>query len=203
MKTLIQLFIISLFFNQAQATLIQADYSFDGTNLSLESGEEIRNTNFNVGDIITLTFSANGNNSYWDFSDINDRSFEGFDLVFSEYANRQMDGHFYFYYDGALVDSSYYYVWNDSYLGGPEVIDVKTLGFVDTFKIKYKFFSSTAASDFITTSSSDRSIWNTLGGGNDRVTFVNDQAISVSEPSSLALVFLSFIGLFFVKRKIK
>ncbi|MFD2165112.1 hypothetical protein ACFSJY_02450 [Thalassotalea euphylliae] len=203
MKTLIQLFILSLAINNAHAGLIEANYSFDGTNLTLESGEDIRNTNFNVGDTLTLSFSAGHEGSYWDFSGINDRSYEGFDLVFDEYANRQIDGHFYYYYDDALVRSSYYYVWDDGFRGGPYSTNVIPVDFVDMFKIEYTFFSSTAASDFITTSSNVWSIWDTFGVSNFSVPYVNNQTVDVEEPGTLALFALSVLGFagFNAKRK--
>lgn len=195
MNTLIQLFILSLVFNTAHAGLIEANYSFDGTNLTLESGEEIRDTEFTLGDTITLTFSASNDDSYWDFSDIDDRGFEGFDLFFTESASRQTDGHFYFYNDGTLVKSSWYYIWDEGYNAGPYSMSVNDLGIVDTFKIEYRMYDSTATSDIITTSSSNWSIWNTFGGGNDRVPFVNGQAVSVPEPTTLAMLALSIFAL--------
>ena len=55
MKSLIQAFVLSLFFSTANATLIEANYTFNGTEFTLESGQDVFNMDYQEGDTLRLT----------------------------------------------------------------------------------------------------------------------------------------------------
>ena len=205
MKTLLKLFVFSMMVNTAHAAIIEANYTFDGTNLALASGTDVFNGDFKVGDTLKLSFSAVGDVAYWDFSGSNSLSFSGFDLGFSEKGLRAIDGYYRFYYDDQLVNQSYYYTVIDDYRNGPYSLSVRNIDFVDKFSVDYQLFSSTAINDIIApidTYSDDWNIFNTFRGIRNAVPFVSDQTTVVTEPSSLVLViFCLFFILYNSKNK--
>lgn len=196
MKSLIQVFVLSLFFSSAQATLIEANYAFDGTEFTLENGQDVFNMNYQEGDTLRLTISASGEGSYWDFSGHSTRSFDGFDLAFSESNYRGIDGMYRFYFEDSLLNESYFYTTLDDNRGGPYSLSVRNIDFVDKFSIDYRLLDSSATSNQlapIDAISANWSIWNTFGGFNNRVSFINGQSVSVSEPPTLAILCAIFL----------
>ena len=103
-----------------------------------------------------------------------------------------------FYFEDSLINESYFYTTLDDYRGGPYSLSVRNVDFVDKFSIDYRLLDSSATSNQlapIDAFSANWSIWNTFGGFNGRVPFINGQSTSVPEPTSLALLILSLLGL--------
>lgn len=197
MRKLIKVILLSFICSTTKAAIIEANYSFDGTNFTLENGVDVFNINYQVGDKLRLTLTAAEEGSYWDFSNHKTRSFDGFDLGFTESSYRAIDGMYYFYFDNALINKSYFYTTLDDYRGGPYSLSVRNIDYVSAFSIDYNFLNSSATTNQLApldTISADWSIWNTFGSVNNRVPYVQDNAISVPEPSSWTLLLASLFG---------
>lgn len=197
MKVFFALVIATLVSTKAYAGLIEASFTFDGSKLTQQSGIDIFANEFNVGDTLTLTFSAAEPGSYWDFNGIN-RSF-GFDLGFTESAYREVDGDYNFTYEGTSIKlARYYYITSCCENAGPYSVSFDGTKLFDSLTISYRMFISDAATNMLSSIDDDASysIWNTLSNSS---TFVNPNAIDVPEPSGLFLAMLSVVGL--VSRK--
>ncbi|MAG76389.1 MAG: hypothetical protein CL811_06465 [Colwelliaceae bacterium] len=206
MKKIIQILFLVVFTTNASAGLIEADFSFDGTNLTQETGENIFNIDFKIGDTLRLTFTAQGEGSYWDFSNEKTRSFDAFDLGFVDEGYRGIDGYYYFYFEDALLTKSYYYITETGNRGGPYSLSVRNINFVDEFSIDYRFLDADADTNYLApfeTFSANWSIWDTFGSADGRVPFLNGQATAVSEPTTFAFVLLSMFGLIAFKARRK
>lgn len=206
MKTLLQVLFLLFVTANAQASLIKADFSFDGTNLTQESGEDIFNIDFDIGDTLRLTFTAQGEGSYWDFSNKTTQSFDAFDLGFVDEGYRGIDGYYYFYFEDTLLTKSYYYITETGNRGGPYSLSVRNIDFVDEFSIDYRILDADADTNYLApfeTFSANWSIWDTFGSADGRVPFVNGQATAVSEPTTFAFVLLSMFGLIAFKARRK
>ena len=202
MKTLLQILCLLLIASPVKANLIEAEFSFDGTNLTLENGEDIFSIDFNLYDTLRLTFTAQGEGSYWDFSSKTTYSFDAFDLGFVDEGYRGIDGYYYFYFEDTLLTKSYYYITETGNRGGPYSLSVKDIDFVDEFSIDYRFLDSDADSNYLAsfeTFSATWSIWDTFGSADGRVPFVNGQATTVSEPTPFIFVLLSMLGLLYAR----
>jgi hypothetical protein len=204
MKTTVIFFALCLFISSAHSAIIQANYTFDGSNFILESGDDIFTVDYQVGDTLQLTISALGEDAYWDFSEQEALSFRGFDLGFTESGYRGIDGMYRFFYDDELLVNSYFYTTLDDYHNGPYALSVRDIDFVDQFSIDYRFLSSWDGANVLAsfdTYSDIWSIWNTFGVANSRVPFVNSQSTPVSEPASLLLILLSLLTMIGLKRR--
>jgi len=204
MKILVIFFTLSLFVSSAHSGIIQANYTFDGTNFILESGDDIFSVDYRVGDTLKLTISALGEDSYWDFSEQKTQSFNGFDLGFTESGYRGIDGMYRFFYDDELLINSYFYTTLDDYRNGPYSLSVRDIDFVDQFSIDYRFLSSWDGANMLApfdAYSDNWSIWNTFGVANSRVPFVNGQSTQVPEPAPFILFLLSVLTMIGFKLK--
>jgi hypothetical protein len=198
MKVFFALVIATLVSTKAYAGLIEASFTFDGSKLTQQSGIDIFANEFNVGDTLTLTFSAAEPGSYWDFSGIN-RSY-GFDLGFTESAYREVDGDYNFTYEGTSIKlARYYYITSCCDHAGPDSISFDGTKLFDSLTISYRMFISDAATNMLSgiDDSASYSIWNTLSNSS---TFVNPNATEVSEPHNLLLLMLSALGLVAFRR---
>lgn len=206
MKLFIRIILLAFLHNTAHAAIIEANYSFDGNNFTLENGVDVFNIDYQIGDTLRLTLSAAEEGSYWDFSKHKTHSFDGFDLGFTESAYRGIDGMYYFYFDNTLINQSYFYTTLDDYRGGPYSLSVRSINQVSAFSINYRLLDSSATTNQLAALgnvSADWSIWNTFGSVNDRVAYIKNNTISVPEPSSFALFLLSILTIvsFNVKSK--
>lgn len=203
MKALIIFFTLALFVSSAHSAIIQADYTFDGTNFTLTSGDDIFGVDYREGDTLKLTISALGDDAYWDFSNQTTRSFSGFDLGFMESGYRGIDGMYRFFYNDEMLVNSYFYTTLDDYRGGPYSLSVRNIDFVDQFSIDYRFLSSWDGANVLApfgTYSDNWFIWNTFSVANSRVPFVNGQSTQVSEPVPFVLALLSLLTMMGFKR---
>lgn len=198
--------LITVLSAQAQAALIEAEFSFDGTTLTQKSGDNIWGADLEIDaesydfHVLKLTFSAS-EGSYWDFSAINNYR-GGFGFLMTEAASRGTDGPYEFLYNGETVYSVNYY-YNSEYSDkiGPYSIDMKTVDLFDTFIITYHIRNSIADTNILADLESNlasNTIWSTLTNSSNFVAPSTD----VTEPNTIAIAFLALAGLI-IRRKFK
>jgi hypothetical protein len=191
MRAFITIIVLSLVCTAGRTAIIEANYSFDGTNFNLENGVDVFNIDYQIGDTLKLTLTAADDGSYWDFSKHKTQSFYGFDLGFTESSYRAIDGMYYFYFDNTLINKSYFYTTLDDYRGGPYALSVLNIDYVSAFSIEYRFLDSSAITNQLAafnTFDANWSIWNTFGSVNNRVPYIQNNVTSVPEPSSWVLL---------------
>ena len=204
MITFIRAILLSFVCTATQATIIEANYSFDGTDFNLESGVDVFDIDYQVGDTLRLTLTAAEEGEYWDFSKHSTRSFDGFDLGFTESGYRAIDGMYYFYFDNQLINKSYFYTTLDDYRGGPYSLSVRSIDYISAFSIDYRILDSAATTNKLAAFNAvnaDWSIWNTFGSVNNRIPYIQNNATSVPEPSSWILLLVSLFGITRVRYK--
>ena len=196
------LMILALSFcSLANAAIIDIEYSFDGTNMSLTSGPDLFTQNIAVGDVLTLTYTAEGENSYWDFSNV-ERVFGGnLGFLADSSAIRTSKGSYEASLDGeSIFGGAYISGPQDEFHLGPNFINYSFVDTLDSFTISYEMLSTTNVLNNIGSFNgevNDFQVWDLFGlqvHGASFV-FVEEQSSDIPEPSTLAIFALGMIGL--------
>lgn len=193
MKALLGFIVLTLLTVKSHATIIEAEFNFDGARFVQESGDDIFVLDFAVGDTLKLTFSVAELGAYWNLGNI--RTSYGFDLGFTESAYRGVDGSYNFSYEGTTVLSTgYYYITSCCEHAGPEAVWFRGEKWFDSLTIDYRLIDSNAAINSLTgiDDNAGYSIWNTLSSSEN---FVNPNAVNVSAPSTVIIIVVGILGL--------
>jgi hypothetical protein len=190
----------------SHAVVLNFDYQFDGTSLSLANGtSELLGTSLNVGDTVNLSYSAVGSASYWDFSPIGS-SFStnlGFEYP-SSCGTRSSSGAYSAKLNGATLASSSYSVGSQSCIHlGPNYIDFSSVTMLDEFSISYTMNSSSAIHNVIGDygSSASWQVWDLFDGSLTQFNYQPDAPLNVTEPATFALLVIGVLGLGFARHR--
>jgi hypothetical protein len=185
----------------ANAVLIDIEYSFDGTDMTIISGPDLFSQSIAVGDVLTLTYTAEGSASYWDFSSVGNTFGTNLGFLSDSYATRSSQGAYEAKLDGVSILSNAYSVGGQSSVHlGPNYIDYSGVTFLDSFSISYEMLSSTNVNNNIGSyngGANSWQIWDLFGLDqyNASFVYVEDAHTDVPEPSTLAIFALGMIGL--------
>lgn len=185
----------------ADAALIDIEYSFDGTNMTLINGPDLFAQSIAVGDVLTLTYTAEGASSYWDFSNVGSVFGNNLGFLSDSFATRSSQGAYEVKLDGVSILSNVYNISSQSSVHlGPNNIDYSSVTSLDSFSISYEMLSTSNVNNNIGSyngGANSWQVWDLFGLNQHGASFVyvEDQSTSVPEPSTLAIFALGMIGL--------
>ena len=182
----------------ANASMISIGYTFDGTSMNLTNGPSLFTQSMSVGDIIELTYKADGAASYWDFSGVSTVFGTNLGFLSDSYATRASQGFYEAKLDGATVLYNPFYTspYQSSVHLGPNHVDYSGVTALDEFTISYELLSTTNLSNNIGSYdglSNSWQVWDLFGLTYDHgASFVHAPDV-VPEPTSFAIWALGMI----------
>jgi hypothetical protein len=186
---------------QANASVTNIAYTFDGTNMTLTSGPSLFTQSMEVGDVINLTYKADGAGSYWDFSGVGVTFGVNLGFESDSFAYRGAHGSYEAKLDGVSVlpSTSYINILMGEVHLGPAVIVFPSPLLLDEFSISYELVSSTNVNNNIGSydgNPNDWQVWDLFGLTYDHgASFVHVPDAAVPEPSSIVLLALGGMGI--------
>ena len=186
-----------LFTAFSNANIIDIDYQYDGSTLTLINGPSLFGTELMVGDTLNLTYTAEGHNSYWDFSSVGIEGNVnlGFQDSFSCGA-RSSSGSYNANLNGSnVLNNTYSAPYQSCVHLGPDSIDFSGLTMIDVFSISYTLESSAADNNVIGPYSEVTwwQVWELFDG--EDVVFNYEPDGQIPEPTSIALFALAIMAL--------
>ncbi|WP_306522950.1 hypothetical protein [Rheinheimera sp.] len=201
----------------SHAAVINIEYSYDGSNFKLLTGQELFGTNLAVGDTLNIKYLASGTRSYWDFSNINFSSMVNLSFANSGCVTRSANGNYQAYMDGReLLNRNYNAQGQTCIHTGPQSIDFREIAAIDVFAVSFTLNKSSQANNVIADYKKSGQntagwweMWELFNGNGAKFYYIADlkpQAVpplAVAAPSPLWLFFAAVPALALLRRNRK
>lgn len=196
----------------SQAAIINIEYSYDGSNFKLLTGQELFGTNLAVGDTLNIKYIASGSRSYWDFSNIDFTSMVNLSFNNSGCVTRSAKGNYQAFSDGRELLNRNFNVQGQTCIHtGPQSIDFRDVSAIDVFAISYTLHKSTKANNVIADYKSGGKdtagwweVWELFNGNGAKFYYMADlkpaAATPVSEPAPFWLLAVALSSLLWLRR---